>query len=105
MRPVDTQIIGPELAIKWDDGSESFVPLEFLRRACPCAGCKGEMDIFGTIYKNPDKPLTPKSVQLQRLAFVGGYALQPFWADGHNSGLFAFDYLKRVADAAAEQQA
>ncbi|HAV64872.1 MAG TPA: DUF971 domain-containing protein, partial [Verrucomicrobiales bacterium] len=33
---------------------------------------------------------------------VGGYAVQPVWADGHSSGLFTFDYLKRIADAAAD---
>jgi DUF971 family protein len=102
VRPINFQIIGDELAIKWDDGGEGFIKLELLRRACPCAACKGEMDIFGNLYKNPDKPLTPKAVQLTRLAFVGGYAVQPVWADGHNSGLFAFDYLKRVADLAAD---
>src|SRR3989454_8949279 len=47
MRPMDLQPIGDELAIKWDDGSESFISLEKLRRACPCAGCKGEADIMG----------------------------------------------------------
>ncbi|HAV64873.1 MAG TPA: hypothetical protein DCY13_21200, partial [Verrucomicrobiales bacterium] len=73
MRPVDLQTIGNELAIKWDDGSEAFIPLELLRRGCPCAGCKGEMDIFGTVYKGPDKPLSPQSVQLRKLGLVGGY--------------------------------
>lgn len=102
MRPVDLQTIGDELAIKWDDGAESFVKLELLRRACPCAGCKGEMDIFGNVYKNPDKPLNPRATRLTRIALVGGYAVQPVWADGHNSGLFTFDYLKRVADLPAE---
>lgn len=85
--------------MKWDDGGESFIPLEKLRRACPCAGCKGEMDIMGNLYKNPDKPLTPAAFKLTRLATVGTYALQPFWGDGHNTGLYAFDYLRRVADA------
>ena len=99
MRPVDIQQIGEELAIKWDDGAESFVPLETLRRCCPCAGCKGETDILGNVYKNPDKPLTPAAFQLKRLAMVGGYAVQPLWGDGHGTGLFAFDYLKRVAEA------
>ena len=47
MRPLDIQQIGNELAIKWDDGSESFIPLETLRRCCPCAGCKGEDGHFG----------------------------------------------------------
>ena len=49
MRPLDIQPIGGELAIKWEDGSESFVSLEKLRRFCPCAGCKGEVDIMGTV--------------------------------------------------------
>ena len=97
MRPVDLQTIGDELAIKWDDGSEGFIKLERLRRACPCAGCKGEQDIFGQVYKLPDRPLTAQAAQLRRLAFVGGYAVQPVWADGHSSGLFTFDYLQRVA--------
>ena len=99
MRPVDIQQIGDELAIKWADGVESFVKLEALRRACPCAGCKGEVDIMGNLYKNPDRPLAPSAFQLTRIANVGGYAIQPFWGDGHSSGLFAYDYLRRVAAA------
>ena len=59
MRPLDLQQIGNELAIKWDDGGESFIPLETLRRCCPCAGCKGETDILGKVYKNPGRQLTP----------------------------------------------
>jgi len=92
-------VIGEELAIKWDDGQESFVPLAKLRAWCPCAGCRGETDIMGNLYKGPDKPLTAASVQLVRLAMVGGYAIQPHWADGHGSGIYSFDYLRRVAEA------
>lgn len=99
MRPTDIQQIGDELAIKWDDGSESFVKLERLRQACPCAGCKGEMDIMGHVYKGPDQTLTRQAYQLVGISTIGGYAVQPVWADGHNSGLFSFDYLRRVADA------
>ncbi|MFZ0828098.1 MAG: DUF971 domain-containing protein [Verrucomicrobiia bacterium] len=98
MKPVDIQPIGRELAIKWDDGGENFIPLEKLRRCCPCAGCKGEVDILGNVYKNPDKVLTPQAFELVRIAGVGGYAVQPVWADGHSSGIYSFDYLKRVAD-------
>jgi DUF971 family protein len=99
MRPLDIQQIGGELAIKWEDGGESFVPLEKLRRACPCAGCQGEVDILGKLHKGPDVALPPTAFQLKSVASVGGYAIQPVWADGHASGLFSFDYLKRVADA------
>jgi DUF971 family protein len=97
MRPVDIQIIGEELALKWDDGGESFIPLEKLRRCCPCAGCQGETDILGKVYKNPERPLPTTAFELVRIAVVGGYAIQPVWADGHATGIYSFDYLKRLA--------
>jgi len=97
MRPVDLQQIGSDLAIKWEDGGESFIPIETLRRACPCAGCIGERDVMGTLHKGPDQPLSPQSFQLQRLVKVGGYAIQPVWGDGHASGIFSFEYLRRLA--------
>jgi len=97
MRPQDIQRIGDELAIKWDDGTESYIPLAALRRSCPCAGCKGEMDIMGNVYKNPERPLAPNAFELKRISPVGGYALQPVWADGHDTGIFSFDYLRHVA--------
>ena len=98
MKPSDIQQIGSELAIKWPDGSESFVSLERLRRACPCAACKGEMDVMGNLYKGPEIPLKPESFVLRSLVQVGTYAVQPIWGDGHNSGIYSFDYLRRVAD-------
>jgi DUF971 family protein len=103
MRPLDIQHIGQEIAIKWEDGTEDFISLEKLRRACPCAGCKGEVDIFGNVYKNPDKPLPPQAFALRSIQNVGSYAIQPVWGDGHASGLFSFDYLKRVVSNAAKE--
>jgi DUF971 family protein len=97
MRPVDIQQIGNELAIKCDDGGEDFIPLEQLRRCCPCAGCKGEVDIMGNVYKNPEQVLTLKAFELVRIVGVGGYAVQPVWADGHSTGIYSFDYLRRLA--------
>jgi DUF971 family protein len=99
MRPLDIQLIGNELAVKWDDGAEDFIALEKLRQACPCAGCKGEVDILGNLYKNPALPLTAKSFELVKFMSVGGYAIQPVWADGHNTGLYSFEYLLCVAAA------
>jgi DUF971 family protein len=96
MRLLSVDVIGEELAIKWDDQSETFIRLEALRRACPCAGCQGERDVLGNLYKGPTQPLTPASFQLTRVVPVGGYGLQPFWADGHNTGLFPFDYLRAL---------
>jgi len=99
VRPLDIQPIGGELAIKWEDGSESFVPLEKLRRRCPCAGCRGEADIMGNVHKTPEQPLSPRAFQLLRVASVGAYAIQPVWGDGHATGIFSFDYLRRIAGA------
>src|SRR5262245_54510556 len=100
MRPMDIQQIGEELAIRWDDGQESFVSLERLRRHCPCAGCRGETDIMGNLYKNPERPLSAESFRLVRVSGVGGYAVQPVWADGHTTGIFSFEYLRRLAEEA-----
>ena len=97
MRPIDLQPIGNELAIKWDDGGESYIPFDQLRRACPCAGCKGEMDVMGNLYKNPDKPLTPSAFRLVRIETVGTYAVQPVWADGHATGIYTFEYLRQLS--------
>ncbi|HYG33421.1 MAG TPA: DUF971 domain-containing protein, partial [Clostridia bacterium] len=67
---------------------------EKLRRACPCAGCKGETDVMGNLHKGPEQPLTPLSFQLRGFSLIGNYAFQPVWQDGHASGLYSFDYLK-----------
>ena len=97
MRPTDLQHIGGELAIKWPDGTESFIPLEKLRRACPCAGCKGEMDVLGNLHKNPRQKLAAAAFELVRMPTVGGYGIQPVWADGHATGIFSFDYLRQLS--------
>ena len=98
MQPLDIQQIGQELAIKWEDGRESYISLERLRRACPCAECKGEADVMGNLYKGADKPLTPSAFELRQLVRVGVYALQPVWADGHATGIYSFEYLARIAE-------
>ncbi len=100
MRPKDIQHVGNELAIKWDDGSESFILLEILRRNCPCAICKGETDILGNLYKNPEQKLTVSSFQLVRITGVGGYGIQPLWEDGHATGIYSFEYLTQITDMA-----
>ena len=43
-----------------------------------------------------DKPLTPKAFELVKVVPVGGYALQPRWADGHDTGIYSFEYLARL---------
>jgi DUF971 family protein len=52
---------------------------------------------MGQLHKGPDRPLTPRSFELVRLVPVGGYGVQPAWGDGHSTGIFSFDYLRRLA--------
>ena len=103
MQPIDIQVIGEELAIKWDDDSESFVRLAKLRKACPCASCKGETDVMGSLHKGPKRPYKISSFHIRSLEFVGGYAIKPVWEDGHSTGLFAFDYLRAVAYSPSDE--
>jgi DUF971 family protein len=103
MQPTDMQVVGDELAVKWADGSETYVRLERLRRACPCAGCKGEVDVMGNVHGGGGAagPLGPAALRVSRLTPVGGYGVQPVWGDGHAAGIFGFDYLRRLGAAPA----
>ena len=69
MKPTDIQIIGEEMAIKWDNDEESFIRLAKLRKACPCAGCKGEMDVMGNLYKGPDRPYKLSSFRIRSIQY------------------------------------
>ena len=99
MQPADITLFAQELAIRWVDGREDFIPLESLRRFCPCAACMGESDIFGTTYHPPQRPYGAESFQLRKLPWVGNYAVQPLWGDGHSTGLYTWEWLRRIADA------
>lgn len=96
LEPTNIQQIGHELAIHWNDGSESYFDLQFLRRACPCAACGGEPDVLGNIMR-PNVNYSDNSFELTAFQIVGGYALQPTWEDGHNTGIYSFQYLRRIA--------
>ena len=95
LEPANIQQIGDELAIQWNDGTESYLGLEFLRRACPCAACGGEPDVLGNILR-PHVSYSEKSFELESFNVVGGYAVQPHWADGHETGIYSFQYLRRL---------
>ena len=92
------QLIGNELAIAWNDGAESYLPVASLRRACPCAACGGEPDVMGNLIR-PDVTYTQRSFELVSWNVIGGYAIQPRWRDGHNTGLYAYTYLRRLAQS------
>jgi DUF971 family protein len=94
--PQNVIAVGSDLAIVWDDGREDYLPLEKLRRECPCAMCRGERDLLGNVYRGPKRPLTERSFQIVSHHTVGAYALQITWADGHNDGIYSYELLRRL---------
>ena len=92
----DMTVIGSELALRWSDGGETYIPLELLRKRCPCAQCAVETDLLGKVYKGDSAGFRPASFQLKRCAAVGGYGIQPEWMDGHGSGIYSFSYLRSL---------
>ena len=96
LEPTNIEQIGNELAIRWNDETESFLDLQFLRRACPCAACGGEPDVLGNVVR-PNVSYAENSFELTEFHVVGGYALQPRWRDGHGTGIYSFQYLRRLA--------
>jgi DUF971 family protein len=95
LMPENIQQIGDELAIAWNDGTESYLPFEKMRRACPCAACGGEPDVMGNILR-PHVDYSDASFRLRSFMVIGGYALQPTWEDGHGTGLYTFPFLQRL---------
>ncbi|MFP4166347.1 MAG: gamma-butyrobetaine hydroxylase-like domain-containing protein [Opitutales bacterium] len=93
MRPEDIQLIGNELCIRWDDGSESYFPAPFLRKHSPSAQNIGEVDILGNRHGG-DGPKEFPNVTITGWELKGNYAICPTFSDGHNSGIYSWQYLK-----------
>lgn len=88
-------VIGNELALSFTGGLEIYIFLSVLRRGCPCASCRGEPDAMGRVL-SPVVEYGPRAFELVRYVVIGGYALQPFWADGHSTGIYSHSYLIRL---------
>ncbi len=84
------------LEIAWNiDDRVCRYPLDNLREACPCVECRGGHQYMGLDHA-PENilTLTPKrSYAINDIQMVGNYALQPGWQDGHDTGIFTWEYL------------
>ncbi len=102
MLPVDIfKKSDTELAIKWDDNRESIFVMQDLRRQCPCAGCKAvkEKSSGDPLHVLSAAETIPADIQIREAEVVGRYAIKFYWSDGHNEGIYSFDYLRQL-DAA-----
>jgi DUF971 family protein len=80
--------------ITWGDGHKSSYPHEILRGFCPCASCQG--------HSGRIKFIGGVDLDLREIEQVGNYALGLTWADGHNSGIYSFRFLRTLGELIAE---
>jgi DUF971 family protein len=80
------------LRIRWRDGHVSDFPPRLLRIQCRCAGCVDEFT--GRPILRPED--VPADVYPLAIHYVGRYALQFDWSDGHSTGIFPFEFLRRI---------
>jgi DUF971 family protein len=111
-RPLDRNAVTPEkvrvlltegkgLEIDWADGHKSAWSFSWLRDGCPCATCVEQRKVEG---RRPGQP-KPKPAELLPMFSpapkplsakgVGRYAIEFAWNDGHKSGIYSWDYLRR----------
>ena len=81
-----------ELKIIWDDGHESVFSFRLLRQNCSCAMCVDERS--GKLIL--DRESIAKDMEGLKADVVGNYALGITFSDGHSTGLFTFDHLRKI---------
>lgn len=80
------------LRITFSDDVTRDYPTAFLRGYCPCAHCQGHGS--GPLKWNPVRARIAHTIE--NVTPVGAYALCILWGDGHDTGIFSFDLLRRL---------
>jgi len=95
MMPLEIKVVdNMYLYIKWDDGNNISIKLVNLRRDCPCAICNSEQEQKGSKYI----PIfSGEQLKIKNIYLIGNYAIGIDWADGHNTGIYDFAILKKMA--------
>lgn len=96
--PVEIRLRQAEkrLEVDFDDGSRFSLPAELLRVESPSAEVQG--------HKPDERKTVPgrRHVAIVAVEPVGNYAVRLMFDDGHNSGIYSWDYLYRLGRAQAE---
>ncbi len=91
---------GSGVDIDWKDGHQTHYTFQFLRDACPCATCEEERKADNRepgVQVKPAATLLPMykpPVRPTSATPVGKYAIHFKWNDGHESGIYSWDYLR-----------
>lgn len=83
---------GQRLRIVWRDGHASEYEPRAIRLACPCAGCVDEY----TGRPILDPASVPEGIMPVAIEYVGRYALRFTWPDGHDTGIYPYDLMRRI---------
>jgi DUF971 family protein len=88
-RPTDITLhqASQRLEIAFDDGARFQIPFELMRVYSPSAEVQGHSPEQAVLQ------VGKRGVGVTALEPVGHYALRPSFSDGHESGLFSWDYL------------
>ena len=98
---------GTGMEIDWKDGHRSEWNFAWLRNACPCATCHEEREHSG---RKPGEakpkpqtllPMYEAPIRPQEVTAAGKYALTFKWTDGHEAGIYSWEYLRRVCNCDA----
>jgi DUF971 family protein len=84
------------VTITFGDGYVASFPLRTLREGCPCATCRARRDRGAAVWSGAEPPL----VEDARLHGAWGLAIR--WSDGHDTGIFPFELLRRWHEAGTE---
>jgi DUF971 family protein len=75
------------LEVSFSDGAHFRIPFELMRVYSPSAEVQGHGPGQETLQTGK------RDVELEALEPVGNYAVQPRFSDGHDTGIFSWDYL------------
>ena len=78
------------LEIAFDDGRSFRIPFELMRVYSPSAEVQGHGPGQETLQTGK------RDVVIDAIEPVGHYAVKPTFSDGHDTGLFTWDYLYRL---------
>jgi DUF971 family protein len=81
------------LELTWEDGVVDRLAYRYLRAECPCASCRDEWTGQRTLDPRSIRP----DLKLEGMENIGSYAVRLAWNDGHGSGLYTWETLKRLA--------
>ena len=90
------------IKIDWKDGHHSEYTLAYLRDECPCASCTGAhgSEPQKTSYSQPAAanpfPMFQPTLKMLTVEEVGHYAFRIDWSDGHNTGIYSYEHLRKI---------